>query len=132
MDSLSKENRFYFMGIAIIAIILHHLCYRLDVAWHLDSFPFTPFIYGNIGVDLFFFASAYGCSASWEHHNWYQYYSNRLRRIYPQYLLFLSIVLLCFYPDSSLLHNAKVVVLNLTGLAPFNYFHTRIEWLIPS
>lgn len=132
MESLSKENRFYFMGIAIIAIILHHLCYRLDVAWHLDTFPFTPFIHGNIGVDLFFFASAYGCCASWEHHSWLQYYCNRIRRIYPQYILFLIIVLLCFYPGASLLHNAKVIVLSLTGLAPINFFHTRIEWFIPS
>ena len=132
MESLSKENRFYFMGIAIIAIVLHHLCYRLDVAWHLDSFPFTPFIHGNVGVDLFFFASAYGCCASWEHHGWLQYYGNRLRRIYPQYLLFLIIVLFCFYPGASLLHYAKVIVLCLTGLAPINLFHTRIEWFIPS
>lgn len=132
MESLSKENRFYFMGIAIIAIILHHLCYRLDVAWHLDTFPFTPFIHGNIGVDLFFFASAYGCCASWEHHSWLQYYGNRLRRIYPQYILFLIIVLLYFYPGASLLHNAKVIALCLTGLAPFNFLHTRIEWFIPS
>ncbi len=132
MESLSKENRFYFMGIAIIAIVLHHLCYRLDVAWHLDTFPFTPFIHGNIGVDLFFFASAYGCCASWEHHGWFQYYGNRIRRIYPQYILFLVVVLLCFYPDASFLHNAKVVVLSLTGLAPINLFHTRIEWFIPS
>ena len=132
MESLSKENRFYFMGIAIIAIILHHLCYRLDVAWHLDTIPFTPFIHGNIGVDLFFFASAYGCCASWERHSWRQYYGNRIRRIYPQYILFLIIVLLLFYPDASLLHNLKVIALNLTGLAPINLFHTRIEWFIPS
>lgn len=133
IESLSKENRFYFMGIAILAIILHHLCYRLDVAWHLDTFPFTPFIHGSFGgVDLFFFASAYGCCASWEHHNWIQYYGNRIRRIYPQYLLFLIIVLAFFYPGTSLLHNAKVVVLCLTGLAPINLFHTRIEWFIPS
>lgn len=132
MESLSKENRFYFMGIAIIAIILHHLCYRLDVAWHLDTVPFTPFIHGNIGVDLFFFASAYGCCASWETHSWPQYYGNRIRRIYPQYILFLFIVLLWFYPGASLLHKAKAIVLSLTGLAPINLFHTRIEWFIPS
>jgi peptidoglycan/LPS O-acetylase OafA/YrhL len=120
------------MGLAIIAVILHHLCYRLDVAWHLDTFPFTPFIHGNLGVDLFFFASAYGCSASWEHNNWFQYYVNRIRRIFPQYILFLIIVLSYFYPGTSLFHNVKVVLLSLTGLAPINLFHTRIEWFIPS
>ncbi len=132
MEALSKENRGYFMGIAMILVILHHLCLRLEDAWHLDSFPFSIFYWGQIGVDIFFFVSAYGCCASWEKNSWWRYLLRRIKRIYPQYILFLLIVLAWFYADSSVLHRIKMAVVSLVGIAPVYRMGVNIEWYIPS
>lgn len=132
MEALSKENRYYFMGIAILLVILHHFCLRFDTAWHVDTFPFTWFYWGNIGVDLFFFASAYGCCASWEHNKWWKYLVKRVKRIWPQYILFLVIVLVWFYADASVLHRCKMAVYSLFGLAPIYKLGVNVEWYTPS
>ena len=120
------------MGIAIIAVFLHHLCLRIDLAWHMDPFPFSFFANGNVGVDLFFFASAFGCCASLDHNPYGHYLLKRACRIYPQYIIFLTIVFIWFFPQQSILHKLKVSILSLSGLAPFNCFHTKLEWFIPS
>lgn len=120
------------MGIAIILVILHHFCLRFDTAWHVGTFPFKWFYWGNIGVDLFMFVSAYGCCASWEHNHWQRYFLNRIERIWPQYILFLVIVLLWFFADSSIMHRCKMAVYALVGLAPIYRLGVLIEWYIPS
>ena len=132
METLSKQNRFYFMGIAITLVLLHHLCLRMDQEWCVSTFPFTPFIHGNLGVDIFFFASAYGCCASWDSNSHLRYFINRVERIWPQYILFLVIVLFVFFSRWSLPHKAKVSFLCLTGIAPISRFHTYVEWYVPS
>ena len=132
MNAISKENRNYFMGIAIILVILHHFCLRMEDAWHVDSFPFNLFYWGQIGVDIFLFVSAYGCCASWENNKWWQYLVNRVKRIYPQYVVFLLIVLCWFYADASVLHRLKFAAYSLIGVAPIYQLGVRIEWYIPS
>lgn len=132
MNAISKENRNYFMGIAIILVILHHFCLRMEDAWHVDSFPFNLFYWGQIGVDVFLFVSAYGCCASWENNKWWQYLIHRVKRIYPQYVVFLLIVLCWFYADASVLHRLKLAAYSLIGVAPIYQLGVRIEWYIPS
>lgn len=132
METVSKESRSYFMGIAIVLVILHHLCLRCESAWQVDPFPFSIFYWGQIGVDVFFFVSAYGCCASWEKNSWWRYLLHRIKRIYPQYILFLLIVLVWFYADSSVLHRFKMAVVSLAGVASFYRMGVNIEWYIPS
>lgn len=132
MKALSKENRNYFMGIAIMLVTLHHLCIRSEGSWNVDSFPFSIFYWGQIGVDFFFFLSAFGCCASWENNSWQKYLFHRIKRIYPQYIVFLIIVLVCFFADSTVLHRLKMIVYSLTGLAPLYWFGGSVEWYIPS
>ncbi len=132
MIALNKTNRNYFMGIAIVLVILHHFCLRLDGCWHVDTFPFTIFYWGQIGVDIFLFVSAYGCCASWENNSWWQYALHRIKRIYPQYIVFLLIVLLWFFADASILHRMKMAVFSLMGIAPIYRLGVSIEWYIPS
>lgn len=132
MIALNKTNRNYFMGIAIVLVILHHFCLRLDGCWHVDTFPFTIFYWGQIGVDIFLFVSAYGCCASWENNSCWQYALHRIKRIYPQYIVFLLIVLLWFFADASILHRLKLAVFSLMGIAPIYRLGVSIEWYIPS
>ena len=132
MESLSKVNRNYFMGIAIILVILHHICLLCEREWNVDSFPFTWFYWGQIGVDIFLFASAYGCCASWENNAWWRYLLHRVERIYPQYFVFLLICLVWNYADSSILYKIKVVLCTMSGLATFYRFGVHIDWYIPS
>ena len=120
------------MGIAIVLVILHHFCLRLDGCWHVDTFPFTIFYWGQIGVDIFLFVSAYGCCASWENNSCWQYALHRIKRIYPQYIVFLLIVLLWFFADASILHRMKMAVFSLIGIAPIYRLGVSIEWYIPS
>lgn len=132
MKTVSKENRSYFMGIAIVLVILHHLCLRCESAWQVDPFPFSIFYWGQIGVDVFFFVSAYGCCASWEKNSWWLYLLRRIKRIYPQYILFLLMVLVWFYADSSVLHGFKMAAVSLVGIAPLYRMGVNIEWYTPS
>lgn len=132
MDAISKNNRTYFMGIAIILVILHHFCLRLDTCWHVGTFPFSQFYWGQIGVDIFFFLSAYGCCASYEHNKYLKYIWHRIYRIYPMYTFFLLIVLSFFFTDSSIIHRFKLAIFSLIGIAPIYKLGVYIEWYIPS
>ena len=77
------SHRQYFMGIAIILIILSHLlsaCKEIHLLW-----LFYP---GFVGVDIFLFLSGYGLCNSWEKNTAKEFYVRRLRRILPMFLLF--------------------------------------------
>lgn len=132
MEALSKENRFYFMGIAILAVILHHLDLGCNNYWNEGSLILHFFKYGNIGVDVFLFLSAYGCCASWEHNSWKQYAINRARRIYPSYIIYLIAALVFFYPALGVEDKLESAALSLTGLSIFTCFDVRIDWYTPS
>lgn len=119
------------MGMAIVAVFLHHLCIRSQDAWGMGGFPFLPFLSGNIGVDLFFFVSAYGCCFSWENNKVGTYIKKRLFRIYPQYIWFLLIVLLLFF-DTTFIEKTRVFVLSLLGLSAFSCFNVYVEWYVPA
>lgn len=132
MLALEKENRFYYMGLAMLAIVLHHLCIRCDYAWHVSTFPFEYFRHGNMGVDVFLFVSAYGCCASWEKNRPLQYMQNRLRRIYPQYILFLCITVAWFFHDAGWLQMGKDIVFSLLGISTFRCMGAHVEWYVPT
>lgn len=83
-------HRQYFMGIAMILIILSHLlatCKEIRLLW-----AFYP---GFIGVDIFLFLSGYGLCNSWKKNSPKEFYARRLHRILPMFLLFQIYV--CFY-----------------------------------
>jgi peptidoglycan/LPS O-acetylase OafA/YrhL len=82
MDRLISHRQ-YFMGVAIILIILSHLlyvCKEIHLLW-----IFYP---GFVGVDIFLFLSGYGLCNSWEKNSIKEFYVRRLRRILPMFLLF--------------------------------------------
>ena len=132
MKALEKENRFYYMGLAMLAIVLHHLCIRCDYAWHVSTFPFEYFRHGNMGVDVFLFVSAYGCCASWEKNRPLQYMRNRLRRIYPQYILFLLITVAWFFHSEGWLQMGKDIICSMLGISTFYCIGAHVEWYVPT
>ena len=124
-DLLNTENRQYLMGIGILLITLHHL------ALYGGGYPFSLFIGGNIGVDIFFFLSIIGCCFSLERRNVAEFYKCRALRIYPMYVLFLVVLLSLFYRNESLVERTTLFLVQISGLSIFNEFRI-LAWYIPS
>lgn len=125
-ELLSKESRAYLMGIGILLIIAFHFCYYSAL---LDKFPGFLFGKGYVGVDLFFFLSAYGLCHSYEANSLGRFYLNRARRLFPMYFLFLAVVLFFFgrhYSDPDWL----LFLFQATGIAAFR--QVDVEWFIPA
>jgi len=124
-DLLSKEYRHFLMGIAIILITLHHL------AIYGAGFPFCYFRKGNIGVDIFFFLSVYGCCFAFDDNSILTFYWRRIKRLFPIYLVFLSIFILFFRLDYGWQYNLKMVLSQISGLSVFG-LNEIVAWYIPS
>lgn len=79
---LIAADRSYFMGIAMLLVILYHF-----TCW--GDFPraFFPFHWGYIGVDVFLFVSAFGLCFSWQKYRYAAFLRRRLVRIMPLFLL---------------------------------------------
>lgn len=80
-----EHSRYYFMGMAMILIIMFHL----GVVW-INTLQ-LPFRRGFIGVDIFLFFSGYGCCYSLKNRGWGGYLLKRVLRVCPL-LLFLALV----------------------------------------
>lgn len=77
-----SDERDGLMGIAILAVIFYHLS-----CW-TDSTPIlSAFKWGFIGVDVFFFVSAFGLCCSYERNSCKKFYTNRFKRIFPLYVV---------------------------------------------
>ena len=132
---LDKDGRIFWMGIAIIWVYLFHLILfgRGDTGGGL---PWTAFSYvfdtGFIGVDIFLFLSAYGLCHSFNKNSVVRFYKNRIKRIFPLYIIFLVTLLALYFDGVSLLEKAKIVALQSTGLSVIESFRTNVEWYTPS
>lgn len=122
-----KDNRFYWMGVAIFLIILCHIQYTCiwnDVDYKILRLFFRN---GDIGVEIFLLISVYGLCHSYETRPLSLFYKNRFKRIYPMYLLFLLIGYLFIDDSNILLASMKQITgYNVIGGNQFN------EWYIPA
>lgn len=86
---LGKNHRFFYMGFAMIWIVGYHL-YLGNVAFYDEHLKIVRniFKYGYVGVDIFFFFSAYGLCHSYTSSSLKDFYIKRAIRIIPIYLLF--------------------------------------------
>lgn len=76
-NSEISANRTFLMGISIISIMLYHQ------TW-LHGFFFDAFhVWGNLGVDVFFFLSGFGLCFSMRKHNISEFYKRRFLRLFP-------------------------------------------------
>ena len=73
-------NRPLLMGVAMIMVIVYHF-----FCWVYN--PIGPFNIGYVGVDIFLFLSGLGLSNSYKKNSITQFYKNRIKRIYPIYLI---------------------------------------------
>lgn len=133
-----KENRFFLMGLSMIWIVLFHISY-----WYRQSGLGEPpwwivlFAEGQLGVDIFFFLSAYGLEASIEKNSLMVFYRNRIRRLFPVYLLFLLIIFLTFERDCSIYRSVEQILCQVTGLSLIQYAHFFstnfcFDWFTPA
>lgn len=124
---LSGANRQWLMGFAILWVIAFHFCMYGNLL-HVGALNFL-FGKGYLGVDIFIFLSAYGLCYSFEKRSLRDFYVQRLRRLFPMYLVFVAVLVTVY---ASLMPYTPVLAgaLQLTGLS--NFFGMEVEWYIPA
>ena len=125
---IRKENRSFWMGVAILMIIMCHIqytCYDDRFFMRILRFFFKN---GEFGVEIFLFLSVVGLCYSVDAHSIRKFYVNRVKRLFPMYFFFLLFSLFFLGQDR---HFGIYVLYQLTGLANFvgNPFN---EWYIPA
>lgn len=106
----------------MITIYLFHLATQyplFSIGSKLFQYLFSR---GDIGVNLFFMMSTYGLCFSITNNSIGRFYYNRIKRIWPLYILFLLIIYKGW--------NVEILI-NLSGLSLF-YDHIIHAWYIPA
>ena len=116
-----KDNRFYLMGIAAIWIVLFHIYLYVNSNIGTPPWWISIFSEGYLGVEFFFFLSAYGLSASMEKNSVMTFYKNRVVRIIPVNILFLITLFATFQRECPFDRMLIQGVCQLTGLSLFKY-----------
>ena len=134
---LGKKYRFFYMGIAILWIVGYHL-YSHDIDFYDNHFKIlrTIFKYGYVGVDIFFFFSAYGLCYSYSNSSLKDFYKKRFIRIVPIYLIF-EVIKFCIGTSEDLKAFCYHRVLEITSLFVIQTPITcpneiRLGWFVPS
>lgn len=134
---LSKEKRFFYMGIAMIGIIGYHI-YLKDIGFYDNSFKIIKilFKYSYVGVDLFLFFSAYGLCHSFENSTLKEFYKKRFIRIIPIFLIFRILEFIVFRGES-IPEFLQYRLLEITSLAIIQTPYTcpgmlSLGWFIPA
>lgn len=131
---LGKQNRTFYMGVAMIWIIGYHLWLK-DMAYYDRDFKIFSHIfkYGYVGVDIFFFLSAYGLCYSFMSGNIKQFYFKRFVRIVPVFLVYYIIRYLIEGGD--FLQFCYFKLLQLSTLTIFPSICPKeisLDWFIPA
>lgn len=122
-----KSVREWWMGIAIILVIMHHFC-----IWHEHSeyffFVNSIFVKGDIGVNIFLFFSAFGLCFSYESNRLSHFYYKRAIRIVPLYVIALLIV--CYLPPPFDVKIDNVCLLLIKQLTGLSLVRGGVEWYL--
>ena len=126
-DLLQGRKRLMLMCFAILWIVgFHYSMYGNLLRFNVFEFLFGK---GYLGVDIFFFLSAYGLCHSLTAHSLKEFYVRRLKRLYPLYLLYLLLFLGLFSKGYDVPWY-KVLLFQTTGLMSFT--NIDIEWFVPA
>lgn len=135
---VGKQTRRFWMGLSIIIIILYHLIFfsrdQVEFPHWMKLFVASPVSNGWLGVDIFFFLSAFGLCFSYEKNNLRTFYKNRVKRILPIYLIFAVVVTVLFMNEESggdILIKWLKQISGLIILKPFGNSNS-IEWFTPA
>lgn len=124
---LSGKGRLLLMSIALLWIMaFHYSMYGNLLRYDLFQILFGK---GYLGVDVFFFLSAYGLCFSYQKNNLQYFYKRRIKKLYPVYLIFLLILLFVFHANGQVAW-WKVALEQMTGLATF--VGLDVEWYVPA
>lgn len=118
------KYRSAWMGLAIIWVIFFHMGIKVDL-------PILSFIkkVGYGGVDIFVFCTGVGCYYSlFKNENVLEFYSRRMKRIYPTYWLFLPLWhAFVIYTDE---FKPTYLIGNILGLQTFTGNGNEVSWYI--
>ena len=113
------KNREAVFGFSILYILLYHS-------------GFTPlFGRGYIGVVLFLFLSAFGCSFSLKKHTLLQFYLRRLNRVYPLFVIS-NLLKWCIGRYNGERLGVWDSVCDISGLTFWGMGGRHLLWFIPS
>lgn len=118
------EYRSFWMGIAILGVVLHHTWYPFH-----NRILFYIMEFGYCGVDIFLFCSGYGCCRSYcRDQDPLAFLGRRIRRIFPSWALAMALWL----PYRILRgHMGLPAALgNLLGLQTFTGLGNDFNWYI--
>lgn len=89
---IGKDYRAYWMGIAMVLVILLHLVYQREEIDPFFRFLRMLFLQGDSGVNIFFFLSSVGLCHSLNGNGVKRFYWRRICRIFPIYVIYLIFV----------------------------------------
>lgn len=118
---ISQKKRIL-MGFSIIMVVCYHaLCWVYNPIWEFNL--------GYAGVDVFFFLSGYGLTASYNKNTIVTFYNNRFRRVYPLY--FIAVVAAFFILRGG--WNLQQLCENLLTIGLYaDYGYNRFDWYVES
>lgn len=135
MESIvGKNSRHYWMGIAMIWIVLFHwmnpICENEAISQTIRLTLSRIFGSGFVGVDIFLFLSAYGLCHSFTKNSYRVYLARRLKRLFPVFLIFI-VFYLYFIANIRNWHSlVKLTLLHISGLSSFS--SQSYAWYIPA
>lgn len=126
---ITKTNSTYWMGIATIFILFLHLGQN-DSPHFLHKLILYIFNDVNIGVNIFFFLSAYGCCHSWRLNKPKNFYINRFKRLYPMMLAFM---ISSYFVNATFNINTFIfdMICHASGISLFYNAHFH-DWFTPA
>ena len=134
-SNFSINIRTELMGISILMIFIYHLVLFYE-RYSMKGLPLIDDITGKwyVGVDIFFFLSAYGLCQSLENNNYMTFYKRRIMRIFPMYMYFFAIlyIVLSFLSSVNFFHFFCHALFHASGLSVFRILNSEIEWFVPS
>lgn len=124
-----KTNRTSLMGSAIIFILLYH-----SYSWCIpEKNPYLSiFKHGYIGVDIFIFLSGFGLCSSYTKNTLTTFYLNRVKKIFPLYVLSGLLISLISNTKGSILTTIWDVFCNISTLSYWNLGGIYWNWYIPA
>lgn len=118
------NNRHYFMGIAMLLVVLYHgYCATEDVLY-------LPFKRGYIGVDIFLYFSGLGLCYSYEKNALSNFYKRRLIRILPLYFVWAFIHYLYNICINGIEYSSTDVLCLLTTVSYYGVGSVRSNWYL--